>query len=352
MSNNNERLFSLVEHMPAELFYIPYVPYFLYLMLRYRGTMLAELANTSIIAGGLSGESKQDLYNLLGKTGRKYHAPFVSIVAGQESAEEAEKKMAAAKLSFPIVAKPDIGRNGRGVKVVNNVEELATHIAKFPKGARLLLQHYVRSPREAGIFYVRLPSEEHGRITSLTLKFFPEVVGDGVHTVRELILEDPRARVLKEVYFRRNQKHLERKLAKGEVYKLVSVGNHVRGSRFENGAPHITTAMLDIFEKIALEMPGFYFGRFDVRFDDLEALKQGQNFSIIEYNGASSEPTHVWDRTMSIGQVYRDMFEHWRLAFAIGSENRARGYKQLGVFAILKRYFDEIALIKTYPDEE
>ena len=129
-----------------------------------------------------------------------------------------------------------------------------------------------------------------------TIKHFPEVIGDGTSTLRELILRDGRARAFTELYFKRNRKTLDRVISLGERHRIVSVGNHVRGAAFEDGSAHITPALEQVFDTIAQEVPGFFVGRFDVRYESLEALMRGEGFTIVEYNGAGGEPTHIWNR--------------------------------------------------------
>ena len=174
---------------------------------------------------------------------------------------------------------------------------------------RVLIQLYAKGPGEAGLFYLRLPSTDHGRILSLTIKHFPEVIGDGTSTLRELILRDGRARAFTELYFKRNRKTLDRVVLPGERHRIVSVGNHVRGAAFEDGSAHITPALEQAFDTIAQEVPGFFVGRFDVRYESLEALMRGEGFTIVAYNGAGGEPTHIWDPQ----KRHRDL---WRAACA------------------------------------
>ena len=346
-----DALFSPLEYAPSYVVYAPHFPYALWLALLYRGATLPSIANPSIVSGGLVGESKTDLHTLVGELGRAHFAPFITTLAGAAS-EKIKKSLAAAGLSFPLVAKPDIGRNGRGVKIVKSDGELSRYLASFPNDVQMVLQRYIPDEGEAGVFYVRKPSEAHGRITSLTLKYFPKVVGDGTATVRELIKRDPRASRIARIYFKRNQRDLDRVIAAGEEYRLVSVGNHVRGALFVDGAEHITPAMTEVFDRIAKDIDGFYFGRFDVRFRELEDLKRGKDFTIIEYNGASSEPTHVWDRRTSVIATYRALLDHCRMAFAVGAENRKRGAKPMSLREILRLRKIEIDLINRYPDEE
>jgi hypothetical protein len=256
--------------------------------------------------------------------------------------EKATSAMAAACLTFPVVIKPDIGRRGFGVRTVRSSRELAEHLRKFSDGVRLLIQRYASGPGEAGLFYLRMPSQERGRVLSLTIKHFPEV----------LILRDDRAYAFAEVYFRRNQKVLDRVIPFGESQRLVSIGNHVRGAAFVDGSEHITPALEQIFDTIAREIPDFFVGRFDVRYSSLEELKRGQGIAIVEVNGAGGEPTHIWDPRTSVIETYAGLLAHLRYLYAVGAENRARGARPITLRALVRRYLDELRLLRSYPDEE
>jgi hypothetical protein len=217
------------------------------------------------------------------------------------------------------------------------VQELAEHLGKFPEGVRVLIQRYAEGPGEAGLFYLRVPSEDHGRILSLTIKHFPEVIGDGTSTLRELILMDYRARALAEVYLKRNRKTLDRVIPFGESHRIVSVGNHVRGAAFEDGSAHITPALEQVFDTIAREVPGFFVGRFDVRYTSLEEMKRGGGFTIVEYNGAGGEPTHIWDPRTSIIETYAGLLTHWKYLYVLGAANRARGARPMAFRQLVRR---------------
>src|SRR3546814_11492466 len=71
-------------------------------------------------------------------------------------------------------------------------------------------------------------------------------------------------------------------------------------------------------------MPEFYFGRFDVRFRSVEALGRGEDFQILEVNGASAEAIHIWDPEHTVRETYRVLFEQFRLLSEIGAGNRDR----------------------------
>jgi hypothetical protein len=107
-----------------------------------------------------------------------------------------------------------------------------------------------------------------------------------------------------------------------------------------------------IFDAIAREVPGFFVGRFDVRYSSLEELKRGEGFAIVEYNGAGGEPTHIWDPRTSIIATYAGLLGHLRCLYVVGAENRARGARPMALRTLVRRYLDELRLLKSYPDEE
>ncbi len=98
-------------------------------------------------------------------------------------------------------------------------------------GGDTLIQEYV-SGCEFGVFYYRMPDDARGRIFSITEKRFPEVVADGVHSVRELIAMDERASCLAGVYCSRLRRSVQDVPASGERVPLTEVGSHCKGGCF------------------------------------------------------------------------------------------------------------------------
>lgn len=353
----SDRPLSVFETWPSGLFYLPVVLHWLLLSLRYRSLTLPTLANPCMKAGGLCGESKAAVLSLLGPEGRRWLAPFTTIVTGSSMDPLGDIRRALvaiedARLAFPLVAKPDIGCQGTGVRRVDTPEQLKIYLEQFPRGERVILQRFISHSGEAGIFYVRPPGADQGCIFSITLKYFPKVVGDGKSTLEQLIRGDPRAGRIAPIYLRRHSRQVGRVLACGEEFRLVFVGNHCKGAIFRNGANLLTRAMQQRFDRIACEIPDFYFGRFDVRFPMIECLQRGDAFSIIEFNGAGSEATHIWDRDISLREAYRVLREQLRLVFEIGSANRARGFRPVPPLPLLRLYMNERRLMRCYPKGE
>ena len=352
------RPFSSFEVAPAFLFYLPVAAYWLWLSIKHRSLTLPVLANPAIIAGGLCGESKAGVLDLLGPEGRARVAPYVSFAMpdgdgpDDGAATRAIAALEAAHIAFPIVAKPDIGRRGTGVRPIHDADQLARYLERFPRGHGVVLQQLIPYEGEAGVFYVRRPDETQGQILSLTLKYFPRVVGDGRSTLRELILSDRRAGRIPHLYFPRLTEQLDRIVGNGETVRLVFVGNHCKGAIFRDGQAYVTEAMRDRFDRISREMPDFGFGRFDVRFQSLDDLRRGEGFAILEVNGVGSEATHIWDRRTTLLEAYRTLCRQVRLAFEIGAMQRRTGLEPMSAVSLLQLYLAERKLMRIYPGEE
>ena len=87
----------------------------------------------------------------------------------------------------------------------------------------------------------------------------------------------------------------------GEDLKLVETGNHAQGCIFRDGA-HLWTLELEEAIDRHLAIPGFYIGRYDIRYANEEELRRGENFQIVELNGAASEATNIYDARNSLGR--------------------------------------------------
>jgi len=196
------------------------------------------------------------------------------------------------------------------------------------------LQRYVAAPKEAGIFYYRFPGGLKGHILGITRKEFPYITGDGGHTIRQLIERDSRARLIAHTYLRRFGTQAERVPEAGERVRLVEAGNHCQGCEFRDGSDLCTTELLQSFDAISQGIPGFYVGRFDVRYRDDDDLRRGKHFQIIELNGAASEATHIYDSRNSLWSAYRTLFRQWRVVYAIGAANRRRGFRPPSSYAV------------------
>lgn len=363
---------SRFELWPAWVFYLPVGVYYLWAAVRYRGVLLPTLANPTIHTGGLIGESKSDILDRVRGSSRRFLAEYVVLErdhTGDAAADldRARRKIEEAGLAYPLVAKPDIGQRGAGVRPVRDERELEDYLVAFPAGRRMLLQKLVGEPdgrpvaddpalparargaQEAGVLYWRHPDEATGRIFSVTLKWMPRVVGDGRRTVAELIAADPRARRLSRLYLDRLGADADRVPVAGEEVPLVFAGNHCQGAVFRDGTDLATPELLERIEEIAQSMDRFHFGRFDVRFRDVSAFFRGEDLAVVEINGAGAEATHIWDASAKLFDAYGTLFEQFRILFEIGAANRRRGFRPPGPVEFLREVRAYRRLSKGYP---
>ena len=131
---------SYFEFWPMWAFYPPVMLYAAWLMLRYRGTLLPTVANPSFPGGGFYGESKAEILALATRHVPEWVAPFIRLQRPDAPAADAASErdaalaaLAAASLSLPVVAKPDLGCRGAGVKLVRTPADLLAYIDGFPR---------------------------------------------------------------------------------------------------------------------------------------------------------------------------------------------------------------------------
>lgn len=343
---------SRFEFWSPGLFYLPVWAWVVLLSIRHWGVRLPLIANPLFPAGGLYGESKSQILDLIAGDSARWVAPYVLVERTDDLAADlrtARAQLEQAGLDLPLVAKPDLGCRGAGVRPLRAAEDLDAYLQSFPGGERLLLQRMVDREGEAGIFYVRLPGEDRGEIFSLTLKYFPYVIGDGRSTLERLIMADPRAGKLSHLYLPRHSDRLDMVLEAGRPFRLAFAGSHSRGAIFRDGTHLVTEPLRARIDEIARAIPEFWFGRFDLRFADIEDLRRGESFIIVECNGAGAEATHIWDARVRLRDAYRTLFRQFALLWKIGARNRRRGFRPESWRAFLGRWRHERTVSVRYP---
>lgn len=351
---------SSAERIPNNILYIPLLIRWFLLAIRYRSITLPTVSNPMIETGGFMGESKASVLDQVGEDQRSWVADFVKFERnGQDidsDLEKAVRTMDQKGLIFPIVAKPDIGWNGYGVRLVEDRLHLYKYISAFPSGESMILQRPVHHDGEAGVFYVRIPGEKEGHIYSITLRYFPYVIGNGRSSLRELILNDARTRLRSHFYLGERQNHvgfgkedLDHIPGEGELIRLAFIGSLRVGGLYRDASHLITPALTKRFDEIARSMPEFYYGRFDIRFESTDLLKEGKGFSIIEINGAGAEAIQAWDPNVPLFKLYKEFFKAQSLLFRVADLNRRRGYKPMSSIAFIRAIKKQNKLIDKYP---
>ncbi|TAH27294.1 MAG: D-alanine--D-alanine ligase [Cytophagales bacterium] len=292
------------EYWPAYIIYMPTFFYWVWLMIKYRSFSFYKYSNPSIKNGGFYGDSKMDIYKLLPQN--KYPK---TLLIKENGDYDYGKLISENKLSFPLILKPDIGLRGIDVVKVDSILEIENYCQL--KKTNFLIQEFIDLPNEIGLFYCRVPNENNGKITGITLKKFLTIEGNGFESVEQLLKKNYR--------YEMQISKLKDKISLNEVLPLkvkrclVPFGNHNRGTEFLDGNLFISDKLNHTFNSILNSVPGFYFGRLDIRYNTFEELERGENFSLIELNGAKSEPTHIYDPKNSFWSGQKEIFRHQKI---------------------------------------
>jgi hypothetical protein len=308
------------EYWPFGIVQFPFFIYWLWLSLRARSIFFFTASNPCILMGGMLGESKFDILQLIPNP----YKPRTILVKVPVEADQLIRILTEKELHFPLIFKPDLGERGFMVKRIYNTGDVHEYLQKIKSD--FLVQELIDLPMECGVFYTRFPNEEKGTVTSLVLKEMLTVTGNGIQSLQELILDKPRAKlqweVLKGVFAYR----LPEIIKEGEIVTLVAIGNHCLGTKFLDGENYINEKLSNTFDIISKQIPGFYFGRYDLRCASIEDLYEGK-IKIMELNGCGAEPAHIYQPGYSLFKALGVLFTHWRNLFTVSMQNHKRGVK-------------------------
>ena len=320
------------EYWPFQIVYIPIYFLGIYYAIKAKSLYFFNAANPTIKNGGFMMESKKEIYDLI----PQQYYPKSQLIQEGTPLEKILRIVDMAKMNYPLIAKPDIGLRGSGVKKINSQADLEAYANKA--NFNYLIQDLIPYPNEIGIFYVRYPHQQSGLITGIVSKEFLIITGNGIDTVEELIKSNPRYELQLKVLKKEYGSKLFEILPKGEKLNLVPYGNHARGAKFIDGSHWITPKLTETINKMCLEIPGFYFGRLDVMYNTFEEMEQGLNFSMVELNGAGSEPTHIYDPKHSLFFAWKELARHFTYMYEISLANHQNGAPYLTHKEGLKEY--------------
>jgi hypothetical protein len=315
------------EYWPMWLVYLPVSFYYIYLSIKAKSFFFFSAANPSIETGGMFFESKWDIFKLIPQ---KYF-PTTILVAPRQTKQNVLQQMQTANLSYPIIAKPDRGERGWCVQKINNDTELQQYLTKF--NFPFLIQAYVNYGVELSVFYYRNPNEANGILTSVTLKKLLTVTGNGTATIKGLIMQNDRAFLKYEALQQNTKIDFDKILKNGEEQVLVPYGNHVLGAMFLNYNHIIDASLTAVFDTMSKEIDGFYFGRYDLRCNSIEDLKNGTNFLIVELNGSGAEPSHIYDPNFSYFKAQQVIAQHYNLMYKAAIANNKKGIPSMSYSA-------------------
>ncbi len=308
------------EYWPIYIFNIPVLFIWIWNALKARDFFFFTLTNPGIETGGFFGESKSAILDNIPAEFK----PKTVLIRHADINLDVASLMTQAGLSFPVIAKPEIGERGWLISKIHNLEELKEYLSQH--SIDIILQTYVDLPVELSIMVYAMPDGNESMVTSICEKHFLQVKGDGQLTVGQLIMAQDRAVLQFEKLRTKFGHRWDEVLRSGEVLILEHVGNHCRGTMFLDRNDQIDEAITGHLVSLLRTMPDVYYGRFDMRVGSWESLREGKDIRIMEFNGTSSDPAHIYQPGYSLVRAYRDMAYHWGIMYRISRQNRKAGH--------------------------
>jgi hypothetical protein len=165
-------------------------------------------------------ESKKAIYDILPPR----YTPRTLYFNSKIDIAVVSKSISESGLTYPLIAKPDIGMKGKAVVRLDDEHDLSSYIDKA--GFDFLVQEMIAFPNEIGVFYYRHPDADHGTISGIVHKEFLAVQGDGSSSIRRIIEREPRYLIQLDTLISQYGDKLERIPDRGEIIDLVPYGNH------------------------------------------------------------------------------------------------------------------------------
>jgi hypothetical protein len=328
------------EYWSFNTIYALIYPIYVWLIIRNGFKFFFSASNPSIENGGFLMEKKHEIYPLIPPS---FYPSFFCVQAGTNACEvlaKAEQN----NFQYPLIAKPNIGMQGKAVKKINNREELK-HYAGLST-VDYLVQQLSPYGNEVGIFYHRVPGEQKGKITGIVAKEPMVVKGDGTSSLYQLICEVPRYILQMDALQQMYGEKLQQVLPAGEEKILAPYGNHARGSKFLDWTFKADEQLVQSMDVVCRQVNGFYFGRLDIMYNSWEELCEGKNFHIIELNGAGSDPTHMYDPRHSVFFAWKEIIRHWLICERISRLNHKKGHVYLNWKQAKKMFSENRLLVK------
>ena len=226
--------------------------------------------------------------------------------------------------AFPLVLKPLFGAHSRGVRKVPNRRELQKISAEEP----MILQPYVDAPKEYGINVLRVGSRV--KIYGLTEITLRAVWGDGTRTLNALVRDEygtDQADLIDDGAWVPND---------GCRVPLQTAADVQAGSSFRDITDEVTPALREACQEAADQID-LRFGRFDVKAQSLEALKDG-DFHVMEVNGSPSLDLTLYDADYSLCVKIERLRAHWNQFFQQAQPCRSCDRNSWGLLSHLLWY--------------
>jgi hypothetical protein len=301
--------------------------------------MFFTVANPGIENSGAFLTSKHEIY----KQFNEEHIPKTLLVNEKSRIEDYTQFIAHNELNYPLIAKPDYGLRGLGISMIRTEKQLSNLQSEINQD--YILQEFIDYKNEIGVFLIRQPRGEF-KITSIVERQFIEVIGDGIKSIKEHILNVPRYAMQFDNLIDQEDIVIDRIPKVGEIIDFDKIGNHSKGTIFKDGNYLISDKLTQVMNEVLTDFNGFNYGRLDIKYKSTEELLKGNHLKIIELNGVFSEPAHIYNPGNSIFAAWKDLLIHFKELVAVSKRSLNQGHIPLsfsGGLRKLKEHFQMTA---------
>jgi hypothetical protein len=310
--------------------YVPIMPVWGWYILKSRSLWFFTPSNPTLTFGGFIGETKQEMYKQLPLSSY----PTSIYITPSTDFNNVKAKFIDANLNYPVAVKPDAGMMGLMFRKIESEESLKSY--HFAISVDYIIQEFIDYPLEVSVFYYRYPDKNTGTITGFLKKEFLQVTGDGKSTLLQLMLNYSRLTLKFEEMKLKHDKRLGDILPKDFEFCLSPALNLSRGGKLINLEFEKDEKLLQVFDDLSNYTNSFFYGRYDIKCMSIEELKEGKNYSILEYNGSGAEPHHVYGNGNTIFNAYQILLHHWKVLYEISAINHKNGIAYWGFMKGLK----------------
>ena len=309
------------EAWPFKLLYSPLAIFWLWYIIKSKAVWFFTPSNPKLTFGGLEGEPKKEMYQLLPK---ELYPPTFTVLPTADF-NELKQLLIMHSISYPVIVKPEVGGQGILLRKINDEAALRQYHSLMPW--EYIVQQLVTYPMEVSVFYIRHPKSTRGIITGFLHKIPLQVTGNGVDTLETLIQQHSKGNKFLTGLHSKHAENWHRIIPLHEKYMLSYAANHNRGAQFINLKDEIDDNLIRLFDGISSAGNDFFYGRYDIMCASVEDLKAGKNFTILEYNGCGAEPNHFYDTGYTLLGAYKEILFHWKALYQISKYNSNQGIK-------------------------
>lgn len=321
------------EYWPVWVVYFPCFFLYIFYAIRLRSSIFFTAANPGMTNGGAFLVPKDEIYNKLPND----VIPHTFLFKEENLIKDVHNWITECKLTFPLIAKPNLGLRGMGLRIIKSRGELDNFLSKVD--CEYLVQEFIDYENELGVFFIKNPQSQKVEITSIVEKEFMKVVGDGKSTIKELVEDVPRYLMQIDFISDSVDTCMQHVLKKGEELSFDKIGNHSRGTIFKDGHSRNTPELNAFITSLLDHLPDIYYGRFDMKFSESNG---SINYKILELNGAFSEPGHIYDPKYSIFNAWKVQHKHFKYLFNICKQIIKAGYQPMSMlkgFSLIRSHF-------------